>query len=100
MLRDAIRKKKKDPIIALKSSTLKQRNRYSTIKSSQKPVVISKSVGCVHTACLQLGIKPTQCRDRMLSCLSSGFQPLSFGVLNISLGRCRLLDHQLKPVKP
>lgn len=99
MLRDAIRKKK-DPSIALKSSTLKQRNRYSTIKSTQKPVVISKSVGCVHTARLQLGIKPTQCGDRMLSCLSNGFQPLSFGVLNIPLGRCRLLDHQLKPVKP
>lgn len=99
MLRDAIRKKK-DLIIALKSSTLKQRNRYSKIKSAQKPVVISKSVGCMHKAHLQPGIKPAQCRDRILSCLSSGFQAVNFGVLNISLGRCRLPDHQLKPMKP
>lgn len=99
MLRSAIRKIK-DPITALKSSTLRQRNGYSKIKSTQKPVVVSKSVGCIHTARLQPGIKPAQHRDRILSCLSGAFQPLNFGVINISLGRCRLIDHQLKPMRP
>lgn len=56
------KKKKKDPIIALKSSTLKQRNRYSKIQSTQKAAVMSKNRGCKQMARLQPGIKPAQCR--------------------------------------
>lgn len=72
MLRNAIRKKKKNPITALKSSTLNQGNRFSKIKSTQKSVILSKSTGYMHMECPQLGIKPAQCRDRILFCLSSG----------------------------